>query len=363
MKSFAEFITESTAPLTVAQFPILASTAPGVKRLDRIITAINAAIADNAIPNARFLELKFDVGRLIDDIRFERGNNGHWLKDVLSWAYHADVDFFQPNHAPGKLKLTQKILQKEPNNEQAKKYAEYVMEVATLHAAMEKVKTLAVKRQPAPVVDRKQQYIAPMASKDAGRKVIAVLTELTEQIKVEYIKLVYDRMADILQKYFSLKDDPKGLREFSRYNPEINRWSWYVFEKKPNGDPVAYLSGWEKYVQKEADNAGDFMQQEFLFKNAKKLAKIVELKNNLLDCKIIGRAHVMQQGIGGEIAFTFTDGSKFIVRNSVKDNRSSAGKWFSQYPTTFHNVIMPDGKPMGSPSEQRMIEVFAVAKA
>jgi hypothetical protein len=55
MKSFAEFITESAAPLTVAQFPILASTAPGVKRLDRIIVAINKAIADNAIPNARFL--------------------------------------------------------------------------------------------------------------------------------------------------------------------------------------------------------------------------------------------------------------------------------------------------------------------
>lgn len=273
------------------------------------------------------------------------------------------MDFFQPNHAAGKLKLTQKILKNDPNNEHAKKYVEYVMEVVTLHAALEKVKALSVKRQPAPVVDPRKQYIAPMASKDAGRKVIAVLTELTEQIKVEYIKLVYDRIADILQKYFSLKDDPKGLREFSRYNPEINRWSWYVFEKKPNGDPVAFLSGWEKYVQKEADTAGEFMQQQFLFKNAKKLAKIVELKDNLLDCKIIGRAHVMQQGIGGEIAFTFTDGSKFVVRNSVKDNRSSAGKWFSQFPTTFHNVIMPDGKPMGSPSEQRMIEVFAVTKA
>jgi hypothetical protein len=361
MKSFAEFVIESVSPLSISQFPILASTTTGSKRLERIIIAINAALADNAIPNARFLELKSDVGRLIDEIRWDR--NKHWISDILSWAYKADVDFFQPNHAPGKLKLVQKIIKNEPDNEQAKKYAEYVMEVATLHAAMEKVKTLAVKRQAAPVIDPRKQYIAPMASKEAGRKVIAVLTELTDQIKVEYIKMVYERIENTIKQYFSLKDDPKGMREFTRYNPELHRWSWYVFEKKPNGDPIAMLPGWEKYVQKQADEAGDFMQQEFLYKNARKLAKIVELKNNLQDCKIIGRAHVMQQGIGGEIAFTFTDGSKFVVRNSVKDNRSSAGKWFSQFPTTFHNVVMPDGKSMPTPSEQRMIEVFAVATA
>lgn len=363
MKSFAQFIKEDLSPLSVSQFPILASTAPGAKRLEKIILTINGALADGSIPNPRYNDLKFDVNRMIDDIRFDRHNSQHWLSDVLSWAYKADVDFFQPNHAAGKLKLTQKILKNEPGNEQAKKYVEYVMEVATLHAAMEKVKTLAVKRQPLPVEDPRKQYVAPMASKAAGKKVIDTLTELTNQIKVEYVKMVHDRLVKTIEKYFSLRNDRKALYDFRRYNPEIATMEWHVFEKTPQGDPTAMKDGWEKYVNKEAEEMGQFMQDQFLFKNAKKLAKIVELKDNLADCKIIGRAHVMSQGIGGEIAFTFTDGSKFMVKNSVKDNRSSAGKWFSQFPTTFHDVYLPNGKAMSTPSEQRMIEVFAVATA
>ena len=363
MKTFGQFIKEDTAPLSITQFPIIASTDSGKKRLAVSIDSINAALAAGQIQNARYNDLKFAVNRMIDDIRWTRGDGGHWLNDILSWAYHNDVDFFQPNHAAGKLKLTQKILKKEPNHKEAAKYAEYATEVATLHAAMEKVKTLAVKRQPLPAEDPHKAYIAPMASREAGRKVIAVLKELTEQIKTEYIKMVFDRMVETVEKYYELRNDRRQMMNFSQYNPEIHMWSWHVFEKTPGGDPTDWKKGWREYLQKEANDAGEFMQQQFLAKNAKKLAKIVELKDNLSDCRIIGRAHVMQQGIGGEIAFEFTDGSRFRVKNSVKDNRSSAGKWFSQFPTTFHDVILPNGKAMSTPSEQRMIEVFAVAKA
>jgi hypothetical protein len=62
---------------------------------------------------------------------------------------------------------------------------------------------------------------------------------------------------------------------------------------------------------------------------------------------------------GGEIAFTFKDGSSFVVRNKTVFKFSQLGTPFEQYPTTFHKVILPNGKSMSQPSEKRMVEVFA----
>jgi hypothetical protein len=55
---------------------------------------------------------------------------------------------------------------------------------------------------------------------------------------------------------------------------------------------------------------------------------------------------------------SFADGSEFTVRNKVITNTSSAGKWFYQYPTTFHDVKLADGSKLEAPSEEKMVKVF-----
>lgn len=60
----------------------------------------------------------------------------------------------------------------------------------------------------------------------------------------------------------------------------------------------------------------------------------------------------------GTLRFFFTDGSSFVVQNSVVWSHSIYGKAFNRFPLTFHDVIMPDGSKMPRPSEERMNTVF-----
>lgn len=364
MKTFTEFISESTTSLSISQFPIIAASKEGQIRLPKILDRINVALAAGSIENARFIDLKSAFSGMLDNVERGARQSDSSLGPVLSWAYHNDVSFYQPGHAAGKLKMVQKILKKDPNDQNAKMYADFVTEIATLQAAMEKIKGTAVKRQPAAPEDVKAKYIAPMASSAAGKLVLDTLKELTEQIKIEYVDHVFVTISNILEHYLSLKGDRRALRDYASLNRQIvYGLSSKVFETENNGDPIEFKPSWKVSVRAEAKKAGDFMQEEFMFKNAKKLAKIVELKSNLHTCKIIGKAHVMAKGIGGVIKFDFTDGSNFKVKNSVKWNRSSAGAFFNQFPTTFHDVFLPNGKLMSTPSEQRMIEIFAVTPA
>lgn len=60
------------------------------------------------------------------------------------------------------------------------------------------------------------------------------------------------------------------------------------------------------------------------------------------------------------ITFEFEDKSRFTVRNSIVLSYSMYGTPFYRYPTTFHNVILPNGKKLNSPSEAKIKKEFAI---
>ena len=80
-------------------------------------------------------------------------------------------------------------------------------------------------------------------------------------------------------------------------------------------------------------------------------------KANLKSVKIlsINKGHT---NYGGEMMFEFKDGSRFVVRNKTVVKSSRLGTLFHQFPTTFHDVVLPDGSKFQSPSERNMAEVF-----
>jgi hypothetical protein len=59
------------------------------------------------------------------------------------------------------------------------------------------------------------------------------------------------------------------------------------------------------------------------------------------------------------ITFEFEDKSGFTVRNNIVLSFSMYGKPFYRYPTTFHNVTIPGGEAMRSPSESKVKKAFA----
>jgi hypothetical protein len=122
--------------------------------------------------------------------------------------------------------------------------------------------------------------------------------------------------------------------------------------------PMRLLPTYKKEIRRKADEAADDTQKEFIFKNAKKLGMLVKNKGVAMDDPKIIHLSVGGRGFHGEILFKFDDGSKFTVRNKVVWKQNNYGTVFNQYPTTFHDVVMPDGKPMSMPSEERMNRVF-----
>ena len=59
------------------------------------------------------------------------------------------------------------------------------------------------------------------------------------------------------------------------------------------------------------------------------------------------------------ITFEFEDKSGFTVKNNIVLSFSMYGKPFYRYPTTFHNVTLPGGETMRSPSEAKVKKAFA----
>ncbi len=107
----------------------------------------------------------------------------------------------------------------------------------------------------------------------------------------------------------------------------------------------------------------DQWQVKIVYKNNAKLVSILEKKGIGLskEPKILS-AKASSGVFEGEIRIEFTDGSSFEVRNKIVIKQNQYGTVFNQFPTTFHDVVLPNGNKMPSPSEERMNEIFAQTK-
>lgn len=101
----------------------------------------------------------------------------------------------------------------------------------------------------------------------------------------------------------------------------------------------------------------DYLGEKFLTKNIDKIGSIVHRKGGLTGGKSSG--HFEGFGFSGEILLEFADSTSFIVRNKAIMKYSLRGKQFEQYPTTFHNVVFPDGSMKKMVPQKDMNERWA----
>jgi len=134
--------------------------------------------------------------------------------------------------------------------------------------------------------------------------------------------------------------------------------------RKPNGhyewEPE---SDFRDRARSEAVRAADEAREDFVYKNTARISEISRRKGSMPTATITKATGGGRGNYGGEILFSFDDGSSFTLRNKTIWKRSPLGLVFAQFPTTFHDVKLPDGKAMTSPSEARMLDVFATASA
>jgi hypothetical protein len=130
--------------------------------------------------------------------------------------------------------------------------------------------------------------------------------------------------------------------------------------KKTHGKPhiITVSPDAEESIMRMANQHAEAVRGTFVYKNTRKVAAIVDAKGNLKRTDVLN-IRVSAGGLDGTLRFHFDDGSAFSAKKSVVWSTSSRGRAFLRFPLTFHDVTMPDGTPMKSPSEERMNLVFA----
>ena len=138
-----------------------------------------------------------------------------------------------------------------------------------------------------------------------------------------------------------------------RVREGTNGWRWEDLKLTEKG---------KTFAADEAEGMRASIEQQFIYKNQLKLSKIVDLKGNLKEIKELrGRAVQVVSGVGtieAGLEFIFDDKARFTVINKIVSKYSIRGKSFNQFPTTFHDVVFPDGTKMKMPSEEKMVKEF-----
>lgn len=367
MQPFRDFITESPTHFSVSEFPTYVRYSGDVKRLERFLDALNPTLSQTEVPNALVVEILQALGRVINVacnipphvMEHVRGAGG--TAEVTNYYY--DLPPSQANHVAGKLK---KARAAKPTTEAGKIFMGWMLptleELLPLAQAAEALKAKAVKRTAKPKEDVQAKYIAPMSARESGKYVLDVLTELTNKIKGDYAKGISNMLIQMAKDYAAL-DNKTQIQQRYRYGLVVQMHDLWVFDRMSSfNDRRVLKSGFEEHCKKAGDEAAEDMQQQFIFKNAAKLSSILERKGIELSHKPrIIRATAGRGVFEGDIRIDFQDGSGFDVRNKVVVKVNTKGTIFNQFPTTFHNVVLKDGKPMSQPSEERMNEVFPTA--
>lgn len=328
---FKKYLKEQS--ILAQKYPIIASMAKGnffEKAFNNLLDLLDNY--SDEIPNPKHKEGKRWLNRIIEDAFSNKSLGDDW-----HWAYEIDAlpsYFNQMNKALRNVK-------KHPDSPSKKKWlsiASEIIDIGEKFSKLKPVKKVAVKKE-----TDKERYVKKLASSEAIRIVNKALEELASKIEKDYTE---KRIKDIKTKIETYnKADNKQRRNMR----SVDYLGIFPFK----GDVLLD----DKKIRKIAETEAKEVKQAFLVKNVDKLANILQKKGNLK-----GKPKNFNYKKGsfyGDMEFKFTDGSSFIITNKVITKISQYGKWFNQFPTTFHNVILPDGSKMKQPSEERMIEIFA----
>ena len=354
-------------------YPLIASGL-SEKRLSSFETAVSlveASLESGRIANPDYVYIKDILNRCIDNSwkkliteKFIYGNRENLPRDVIDFYDSLSITPYLHTLA-GMQKKLQKTKLSHPLISTVRAFLD---EAVPLAEKFEKLKTMVVKRQPKPVEDQKAKYNAPEASLGAIGQVKELLTKLTDEAYVDLVSTFVDYFNRLLEGYLKAQKVSIANGEYLpiykhfKNNPNAaNIVSRFILDDKTYNPNREYFplpkNQLDEKIQKLAVNEANQIREMFIYKNLKKIDSIVEAKGNFERGEIIGRK-IEMNSLRGTLRFFFTDGSSFVVQNSVVWSHSIYGKAFNRFPLTFHDVIMPDGSKMPRPSEERMNTVF-----
>lgn len=354
--------------LTVGAFPTMkgALSEGSLKRFEAQLARMKGFLAAGELIKSEFADLKM-INRYIEEtvnrvLAAPYWHGGEYEKLPEHLRYDLDYGNIAMHTIPSKLKKAL-ALQKKGDHEVLKKYIDLMNEMMPLHVKQKELKGMIVTKKKADVEKKaaKETYTANIMAHEDVVRVKKVLTEITNDLRSRVLASNYQYLLSVVERHVA-QYDPAD-RNTSNYGRNArNPFVRAIINKavtQEHRKPEALKENWKEEIQKEAKKMTDEILEQFITKQTSKLAEILVKKDNMKSVRL-ENARTGSGIIEGLLQLDFEDGSSFEVNNKIVWAVSKLGKQFYRFPTTFHNVKMPDGKTLsGKASEQRMKEEFA----
>lgn len=353
-----------------------------VKKFEDAVLKIQKGIDAGEIFNADYVDAKDTIGRIYEQIFgiYYWDNNKKFPHGPATWfhqdAYKEtswDVDSYLSSQSIRKTAANVNTLVKlGKGTEYAVQFNEMKRVADSFAAVVPVLKELKSKT----VKGRRPKEVDPNApvkfsSKIGSDKAIKLVTEAFKEMLTPLLddyQKQYEAMLDKdIKRLKSLIKEKNGQLQRDEYKKpgDLSMPQKMIFQDiftfsaqgnffvdiKPNAKIKTYAAD-------EAAKVRDSIEKTFLSKNIRKLSAIIDSKSGKIKIEDQKQSNVTSNTIQCIMKFSFEDNSEFIVNNKIMINRSSTGKEFYQYPTTFHDVKMSDGTKLASPSEEKMVSQF-----
>lgn len=222
----------------------------------------------------------------------------------------------------------------------------------------------------------------PAASFEADEKMQNQIRELLQEKKEEYISDFLSVAHDQVDEFIKLMPQPPSSRLYGSEAQKTYKEEKRIRELLPIASRIVkeepdglYIQPSEAAFQKAANESWENVSDTFFHRITHKLTPIVMAKAaktgqpaNIEIISVTTRYGILEV----KLRVKFSDNSSFDVNHQMVSAISGArrgamystggGKRFYRFPTTFHNVIMPNGEKMQSPSVLSVYTDFAGVK-
>ena len=351
--------------------------------LNQSLETWGQALTEGGIDNPRFVESKEAISRALENAWSSVPRDFEALR-LLSEAHQNALDSLpSPNLAnlAGRLKRVEKT----PDSPLRTELVALLTELSPLAEAYAFLKANTRKRQVKTEEEREaERFVPPPSSSQAVAKVREVLEQAIDRayqgLVDRYTRMNRTTIETYLQAQEVALSGEKPPRNGYTPTTHFTAVDGYGQKKVVNPHGVAFLSKVldydykQFYVYKATDETwkkadadaleqATFVRDQFLYKNLVKLTPVLEAKGDEAFESISEVGQFELSRLEGEFHVQFKDQSSFRLRNAVVFVVNQYNTHFNRFPTTFHDVKLPGGEPMASPSEERMHTVFAVAAA
>jgi len=319
-------------------------------RLEKQIRVLEEGIKAKQIYNVDWNDAKERISRSYET----------YIKKLFPSSWEARLEGLQPPysivHYPSFLKKWELgVSQGKPGYSKITDKMGWWADVSLL---IQEAKPYIVKgRKPNPAAVK--VYTPPASATEDLVMVENVIKELLRQWYQQQVEFFENEFRSGAKKVLAFYENPEWVKE--KLPGHLLAFQRFVLDIPSRYDPKTPKLVNDEKFRSAAEIQTKQVQDFFLNKQKAKLTSIVGKKGSLKEVKadrIKSRGGVLE----GTIHFEFENGDKFLVRNQVISKMSRLGKWFNQFPTTFHDIEL-GGQRFKKQSEEWMNNVFAATSS